>query len=136
MGFARRMAPQAPRVRTLTLAYTANPASAARWFARRSHVIPAKAGIYGSKGLDPRLRGDDGIKGGDELGFCGRWALPGEWRRRRPGEELKYQPSLYTHINPQSHSYRSAVCVPRRCSARAGSASGGRRVETPWAHGA
>ena len=29
-------------------------------------VIPAQAGIYGSKGLDPRLRGDDGVKGGDD----------------------------------------------------------------------
>ena len=30
------------------------------------NVIPAQAGIYGSKGLDPRLRGDDGMRGGDD----------------------------------------------------------------------
>src|SRR5690625_4913823 len=28
--------------------------------AQYNPVIPAKAGIYGGKGLDPRLRGDDG----------------------------------------------------------------------------
>ena len=45
-----------------------NPASAARYYyvipAQYHPVIPAKAGIYASKGLDPRLRGDDGIKAG------------------------------------------------------------------------
>src|SRR5690554_5934510 len=69
MGSARRMAPQAPKVRTPALACTAHPASAARWFARQSRS-PTGAYSYHS--------------GGDGLGFCGRWALPGEWRRRRP----------------------------------------------------
>src|SRR5699024_8062080 len=30
--------------------------------AQYNPVIPAKAGIYGGKGLDPRLRGDDGAE--------------------------------------------------------------------------
>src|SRR5690554_7192699 len=89
MGFARRMAPQAPRKSTPTSAYyhqtrhrcalvrSAEPISYHVISAKFS-VIPAKAGIYASKGLDPRLRGNDGA--GE------RWALPGEWRRRRPGK--------------------------------------------------
>src|SRR5690625_3558585 len=75
-------------------------------------VIPAKAGIYGSKGLDPRLRGDDGVilhggdgvilhggdgvilHGGDgvvlsrqcgRLRGCRRSALPGEPARSAGG---------------------------------------------------
>ena len=31
-------------------------------------VIPAKAGIYGVKGLDPRLRGDDDAGPSDDAG--------------------------------------------------------------------
>src|SRR5699024_1554489 len=61
----------------LTLVCTANPASAARWFLSFPRtgschsrelvpVIPAKAGIYGGKGLDPRLRGDDDAGDGDD----------------------------------------------------------------------
>src|SRR5690625_6003769 len=35
-------------------------------FPRKSlPVIPAKAGIYGSEGLGPRLRGDDGTRSGN-----------------------------------------------------------------------
>src|SRR5690554_1565467 len=59
-------------------------------------VIPAKAGIYGIKGLDPRLRGDDGVvlHGGDgvvlsrhcgRLRGCRRSALPGEPARSAGG---------------------------------------------------
>src|SRR5690554_4679231 len=46
-----------------------HPASAARWFARHSRSP-----------TDPRSYRN----GGDGFGFCRSWALPGEWRRRRP----------------------------------------------------
>jgi len=50
-----------------------NPASAARWFARRSRSPTKTRVCFPSwwQAMPP----------------CGRWALPGEWRRRRPGEE-------------------------------------------------
>ena len=59
-----------------------------------SFPIPAHAGVYGRKSLDPRLRGNDGTRAGmtvQEVGMTrksqvappyGRWALPGEWRHR------------------------------------------------------
>ena len=40
--------------------------------AQYNPVIPAKAGIYGGKGLDPRLRGDDGAGGGEDIALLPR----------------------------------------------------------------
>ena len=39
-------------------------------------VIPAKAGIYGGKGLDPRLRGDDDAGPSDDAGGDGSIPFP------------------------------------------------------------
>jgi len=40
--------------------------------AQYNPVIPAKAGIYGGKRLDPRLRGDDGAGGGEYIALLPR----------------------------------------------------------------
>src|SRR5690554_7473664 len=91
-----------------------NPAIAARWFARQKpfsyHVIPAKAGIYGSKGLDPRLRGDDGMRGGDDGMRGGDDGMRGgdDGMRggddgKRGGEERKKRRYLYHPVRARLH---------------------------------
>ena len=122
LGSARRMAPQAPRKSTLTLVCTANPASAARWFARQSRS-PTNPCTYRGGALPHPV----GAPANGSAGASEKYANPGVYRQPRQrcalvrsAEPVSYKPM---------HLPRWYATPPCGSWALPGE---WRRVMTPW----